>query len=182
MTRWSNPMRAAIKFMEDVEQCMVENCIKLEVNWTPFMTNGRRSEGVTACFSNNKGSYFYISIYEHWNSDHINLKFEEYPKFANVQGHDEPTIQLNSDQQQVAAALIQMFLMVWFDEDRKELYVPSNDYCGIEDADEELKYKADNLLSEIMPDFFSPCDECGVLYITSNGKGELDCGCKKEDV
>lgn len=147
-------MVAAIRFFEDVNNCMNENCIVIRHQyWSSFQSLGGRSEGITAFYGNDAN--IYITVYEHWNTDQIDIKVTQYPiTHLMHDNHDTPDVQLGSTDRNLSILIVQMLLVRYFEYNINEYYVPYEGYKGITTAHKNLVSKAqsyvDKLFNEVI--------------------------------
>jgi len=171
MATWTPGVRAAQRIIEAVEEALNDNSIYFrEVTLYPFRTNGGRSNGVTAWFeyaSNdetgqpNVRKHICISVYEHWNTDQIDVKISEYVPHNDTEKHDEPTVQFKCDQLQAVVCGIQLFLANYFDiPEPKEWYVPSQ-FKGNCVVSDEVSNAAEDLMMSAIMEFCNPEEKCG---------------------
>lgn len=119
MARWCSGVRAAERLIQDVEECMNDNSVYFhDVTLFPFRSNGGRSNGITAVFEykvDDKREMVGISLYEHWNSDNICIKIDNYvPVNMSGEQHDIPNVEFKQDQVMEVAYAIQSFLHQYF--------------------------------------------------------------------
>lgn len=164
MATWIEGVRSAQRIIEQVEECMRANCLYFfrNVDLYPYRTNGGRSDGVTAWFEIKKDStykHICVSVYEHWNTDNICLKFSEFVPMNMDENHDIPSVQFPSSSStsvQAVVLAIQLFLTRYFD-----LPIPTNwevptTYKGCGTVDTELYDWVNDRMHPIFVNWFQP--------------------------
>jgi hypothetical protein len=157
MATWASGVRAAQKVIEDVEECLVDNGIFFqEITLYPFRSNGGRSNGVSAVFNYVKDEvrkHVSISVYEHWNTDHICIKVDSWvPTAMQGEKHDVPDVEFRQNELQHVVYGIQSFLLQYFGISfPKEWNVP----CGFKgnsslDDDKLMDYVDDKMMPVIV--------------------------------
>ena len=128
MATWARSVQQAKNLIESVEHCLRENGINTfeYVELHPFKSRGGRSEGVSAVFyftvagpgGEAQSDHICISVYEHWNTDAIDIRIDNWvPVYAILDietGHDEPHVEFESDEVNIAVLFIQMMLLDHF--------------------------------------------------------------------
>lgn len=121
MATWAKGIRDAQYLIENVEGYLQGYGYYLHVSLYPYRTNGGRSDGVSAVFENRTpegNKYICISLYEHWGTDSLCLKFNTWvPCSMEGERHDVPDVQLKYTkyQEQEVTLAIQDFLLQFFD-------------------------------------------------------------------
>jgi len=159
MATWCQGVRAATHLIHGVEQCLREACVPIsEVTLYPWQSYGGRSKGVTALFETREKDTLRrsvaVSLYEHWNTDHIDIQFHEFVPchMSGEEGHDTPHIQFDTDQVKHAAYAIQSFVVqalgLKFPE---EWYVPLNHYFqGFGCVDKDIMEYVDDKMTPVL--------------------------------
>lgn len=161
MATWCEGVRSSQRIIEYVEQCLQESIIHFdEVILYPFRSNGGRSNGVTARIEKyHKQKHIFVSVYEHWNSDQINVKVSEYMPVNMSKDHDKPTVQFNGNTETSVQAVvhgIQWFLCQYFDiAFPNEWYVPYVGFKGICVPSDTLQNYAEDTVMPLVDEF---CD------------------------
>lgn len=166
MATWTNGVRAAEKMIQDVEECLQSNGIYFhQVTLYPYRTSGGRSDGVSAVFEHKIGdvrNWICVTIYEHWNSDNICLKFDKWVP-SHIQGdkHDVPDVMFKYNQVAEVNYAIQLLLINFFSvEEPQEIYVTSGFQGCIKFDDlDKINWIEDHMMSVIMDWSTPPADE-----------------------
>lgn len=159
MAIWVDSVRAAVSLIENIEQCLSENCINFRrITLYPFRTQGGRSNGVTADFDYCPGKNVYITVYEHWNTDNVCIQFNMHqPVFLDNKHHDVPHVQFKNDDIAAICYAIQSFIVQVFDiEYPNEWLVPYSGFRGITTIDNKTMESVDDHMMPVLMDWIDP--------------------------
>jgi hypothetical protein len=178
MANWHHHVAAAAQFFQNVERAMSDNCIRFdEVTLYPWQSNGGRSNGVTAHFYRRNKGDFYVTLYEHWNSDQLDLQFNRNlpSHIMNDEKHDTPHLQYGPDKLHIAMLAVQTFLLYWFGDNLpKDMYY-AKDFGGMYIAARTDRDAAhDDIFNGPIVDHMSVCDKCDNTVRLTDGEQKND--------
>ena len=148
MANWTRRVQQARNLIESVECTLRENGVRAfeYVELHPFR-GSTRTEGVTAEFHftvERQTGHVYISAYEHWNTDEIDLRIEH----NNPVNETEPHVRFDCNELDIASIFIQMFLLEYFHANMNGEFMCVDAWSGLTTASSYKIRKARNKLKE----------------------------------
>lgn len=159
MATWAKGVREAQYLIENVEGHLQGYGYYLHVSLYPFRTNGGRSDGVSAVFENRTSEgnkYICVSLYEHWHTDDLCLKFNSWvPCSIESEKHDVADVRFKclKHQEQEVTLAIQDFLIQFFDFNFQE------NLEGVGDLSAADAERIEELMMPIIMDWCEPPED-----------------------